>query len=718
MSVSLFSASWYRVGSLKPKLRNQATIFRHVYRGQRWYVLQDLASGRFLRLNAATYRVVALMDGVRTLEDIWQNACSTLGDEAPTQDEILNVLSQLHQANVLLTDRKPDIGEIDQRRKRIDGLKLKQYLANPLAIKFPLWDPDHLLTSLVKLIPAWASRWILPIWFVVLLMGVSGAIVHWDELTQDVSAKIFTPENMLMLWLVYPVLKIIHEFGHGIAIKAFGGSCRELGLMFLVLIPIPYVDASQATALTSKRQRMLVGMAGMMVELFVASVAIWLWAWASPGATKAMLNQVVILAGLTTILFNANPLIRFDGYYVLSDWLEMPNLGQKANQYVGYLINRHVFRVQDGLTAPDVTPSEANWLLGYAISSFSYRMLIAVAIILMIAGQLFFVGVLLAFWAAYSMLILPVARLVRFLTDDPVLEGRRNRALAISGSGAFVMLLFVFFVPAPSWISTEGVIWMSEESRVRAPTPCFGETLFVQHKQHVRTGDKLLSCVDPEVGAQYAGLVARVQEMEVRLALANTKDRVQYQMVEAEVTHHKKKLDDVTRRSEEMDITSPVDGEFVMSSPADFPGSFFNRGDVMGYVLDPERFTLLTVVAQGDVDLVRNRTQRIELRSVSRIWEMFPASISREVPAASNELPSLALSIEGGGTIGLDPSSRKEDGPRTLASLFQFEISFDNAAAPKTLGNRIYVRFVLQPEPLAGQWFRSLRQIFLKRFEV
>lgn len=689
---------------------------RHIYRGERWYVLQDLASGRFLRLNPAAYRVVTLMDGARTLEDIWQNACMTLGDEAPTQDEILQVLSQLHQANVLLTDRKPDIEELGQRRQRIKKLKLKQYLANPMAIRFPLLDPDKALTRIASLLPP--GRWILYTWFVVLLAGIGMVAMNWDELTQDVTSRIFTPENMLIMWLVFPVLKAIHEFGHGLAIKAFGGSCHEMGLMFLVLIPIPYVDASQSTALPDKRQRMLVGMAGMMIELFVASVAIWLWAWASPGVTKALLYHVVILAGATTILFNANPLIRFDGYYVFSDWLEIPNLGQKANKYLGYLVNRHVFGVEEGLKPPHLTPREPYWLLAYALTSFAYRMLISVGIILMVAGQLFFIGVLLALWAAYSMLMLPAMRHIRFLANDPMLEGHRNRAIAISGGCVAVLMSFVLFFPAPSWTSTEGVIWMPEESRVRAPLSCFGETVFARPGQHVRAGDKLMSCSDPEIEAQYLDLRARTQELESRLALANTRDRVQYQIVESELEHYRKKLDDIAERRKTMSIVSPFDGEFVMSSPEDFHGSFLNRGDVVAYVLDQARFTLIAVVPQGEVDLVRNRTHHVELRSVSNVWDMLPARIAREIPAASNELPSLALSLQGGGNIGLDPSAQKGEEPRALVSMFQFEISFDNAVAPGTLGNRVYVRFVLQPEPLADQWYRSIRQLFLKRFAV
>lgn len=716
MVAPLFSSSWYRVAKLKPRLRNQARFVRHTYRGERWYVMQDLASGRFLRFDPAAYRVATLMDGMRTLEDIWQNVCVTMGGEAPTQDEVLNLLSQLHHANVLVTDQKPDIQELDQRRQKIKSMKLRQYLSNPLSLKLPLFDPDRLLTYLAGRVSPVAIKWLLWLWAAVVVSGLAMAVFNWGELTEDMTSRVFTPENMLILWLVFPLLKAAHELGHGLAIKAFGGSCHEMGLMFLVLVPIPYVDASQAVAMQDKRKRIVVGLAGMMAELFIAAIAVWLWSGASPGVFKAFMHQTILLAGLTTLVFNANPLIRYDGYYVLADWLEIPNLGKKANQYVGYLVNRYAFGVREGLSAPHLTPREPAWLVLYAILSFIYRTLLSVAIILMVAGEFFFVGIVLACWAAYSMLILPILHQVRFLSSDALLEGRRKRALLISGGLTAVILLFVFFVPRPAWTNAEGVIWMPDESQVRAPLACFGGRVLVQPGEMVRAGDKLLTCVEPELDAQYTQMEARIHELEARMTWANADDRVQAQIINAELQHFRKKLADLERRRGEMSMSSPHDGKFVMPAPGDFAGRYMERGDVVAYVLDPARFSLITVVPQGDADLVRNRTTRVELRSVDRVWDLLPARITREVPAASNDLPSMALSLQGGGNIGLDPNARQDDVPKALVSLFQFEVKLTGESLPKVLGSRVYVRFVHDPEPIAVQWYRTLRQMFIKRF--
>ncbi|NMG48066.1 PqqD family peptide modification chaperone [Azoarcus communis] len=717
MASSLFSASWYRIAALRPKLRVQARIVRHLYRGERWHVLQDMGSGRFLRLDPTAYRIVALMDGVRTVDEIWQIACAELADAAPTQDEVLGLLAQLHQANVLLTDRPPDFQELDERRKRSRRMRLKQYIGNPLSIRVPLLDPDRFLTRLVSLIPAGFGPWLLPLWMMLVGSGVFVAITHWSELTGDLTARVFTAENMLLLWLAFPLLKGIHELGHGLAIKAFGGSCREMGLMFLLFVPIPYVDASSATAFESKLRRMVVGLAGMMIELGVAALAIWLWTWASPGVGKAFLHQIVVLASITTLMFNANPLLRFDGYYVLADWLEIPNLGQKANRYFGHQLLRHLFRVGDRLTPLRLTPREAPWLLFYSVGSFIYRMFVAVLIVMTVAAHYFFIGVLLAAWAVYTMLLAPLGRQLRFLFSDAILDGHRGRAVGLSVALTGGLLALLTLVPAPSWTHTEGVIWMSEQARVRAPLPCFAAEVLVAPGSRVEQGEPLLRCDDPELDARRRQIAARVAELQARLALAATEGRVQTGIVSAELDYFRGLLSDIDTRFALMTMRSPHAGVFVMDAPGDYPGRYLERGDVLGYVLDPAAFSLIAVVPQGEVDLVRRRTVAVELRSVDRIEQRLPASIVREVPAATRDLPSLALSLQGGGRIGLDPTDSGQS-PRALVPLFQFEIRFSGPSIPQTLGNRVHVRFVHAAEPLASQWYRSVRQVFLKRFAV
>ena len=717
MPKSLFSSSWYRVSPLKPQLRSHAHIIRHSYRGQRWYVVQDLANGRFLRFNPAAYQLISLMDGSRSLDQIWQIACQQLGDEVPTQDEVVNLLAQLHQANLLLTERRPDLAELSQRSHRLQRLRLKQYLTNPMSVKLPLIDPDWLLANLCQRLPLQWLRLLLQIWGILILSGLVIVVLHWQSLTEDLTARVFTSDNMLALALVFPVLKLLHELGHGLALKYLGGHCHELGLMFLVFMPVPYVDASSISAFSNKYHRMLVGLAGMMAELAVAAVAAMAWSVANEGVLKAVLHQVLVLAGLTTLIFNINPLLRFDGYYVLADWLEIPNLGQKANRYLGYLINRHLFGAEQSKEF-ELTPNEAPWLVAYAIFAFVYRLLVTLSIVVLIANKFFFVGVILGFWALFGMIPQPLLRQVRYLLYSPVLNGHRFRASLVTAIPLVFLIGFIILVPVASWTQSEGVIWMPLQSQVRAQQTCFGNRLLEDPGGFVQQFQALAECKDSELDARYRELRARTAELQSRLRLAVSQDLVQAQIVRSEIEHHNKTLVDIDTRLQQMRITAPHAGRFVMQAPADFPGQFIERGQTIGYVLDPALFTLLTVVPQGAVDQVRNHTQRVELRSADRIHELLLAKVSREVPAATHELPSLALALQGGGDIGLDPRNTQQNTPQALNALFQFELKFIGESRPQALGSRVYIRFVHDPEPLARQWYRLLRQEFLRRFSV
>ncbi|ULX56238.1 PqqD family peptide modification chaperone [Ectothiorhodosinus mongolicus] len=714
----LFSTSWYRVADAVPRLRTQARVFRHVYRGEVWHLVQDLGSGKFLRLNPAAYHVVALIDGVRPLEEIWQHACEALGEEAPSQDDVIHLLGQLHQANVLVSNRLPDIEELEERRERNWKQRLKQYIANPMALRFPLIDPDRFLTRLMPLFPRWALPWMLLVWLALVGMGLFLTLRHWGDITADITRLIFTPEYVLMLLIVFPLLKAIHEIGHGIAIKLFGGQCHEMGMMLLVLMPIPYVDASHATAFLNKYQRILVGGAGMMIELAIASVALWLWTMAEPGLMRVFLHEVVLVAGVSTLLFNINPLLRLDGYYMLSDWLEIPNLGQKSNRYFGHVLKKYVLRAKKHLNPPETEHGEAPWLFSYSVLSFLYRMFIVTVIVLFVAQQLFFIGMLLAAWAIYMMLVLPLGKSLKAAWFDPALAEKRGRLVSASTGFVLVMAYLILLVPLPAATAVEGVTWMSERSQLRAPASCFGLQVLANPGPVMR-GQPLVVCEDELLDMALAELQAKRDEHLADLARADRQDRVLAMNIREELAYTEASIADLQRRLANLEVLSPHAGRFVLASRRDFVGRFWQRGDIMGYVVDPERFTLMVVVPQRDANRVREDLRKVSLQAADTPGRLHSARLVREVPAATDELPSMALSLQGGGRIGVNPQPDSEGMPRALQQLFVLELTLDDPEPISAfLGQRVHVRFAHSPEPLGRQIYRVVRDVFAERFLI
>lgn len=717
MSDSLFSNSWYRVAGIHPRLRGHAQIHRHLYRGKTWYVLQDHSTGKFHRFSPVANLVIGLMDGRRSLQEIWDIACNRLGDEAPTQDDVISLVAALHGADVLQTDAPPDIAELHERKTKQDRAKLMQYIKNPLSLRVPLVDPERFLDRIAPL-TRFAFSWVGGlVWLAVVGWATVLAGAHWNELTRDVTDRIFSAENLLLIGLVFPVAKLIHELGHAAAVKAGGGEVHEMGLMFLVLMPVPYVDASAASGFRDKRTRMLVGAAGMLVELFIASLALFVWLHVQPGALRAVAYNVMLVAGISTLVFNANPLLRFDAYYILGDYLEIPNLGQRANNYLGYVVKRFIFGIKDQ-APPQATPGEKAWFIFYSITSFFYRIFVSLSIAIMVAGKAFFIGVLVALWSLYLMVVQPLATRIAWLVSGTELGKRRSRALAITGLALAVLGAVVTWVPAPAWTRTEGVAWAPEDAGVRTSTEGFVERVVAVPNRPVRKGDVLVVTRDEELAVRVKVLEAQLTEQQARHTAA-VRDRVQASLLEEEIAHMRERLAAARKREAELVIRSPADGTFVMADVQDAPGRFVRRGELLGYVMDFSRVTVRVVIPQSEVDLVRKMTRRVELRTVERIPEIVLATVVRAAPQATDQLPSLTLSASGGGEISLDPSrSEGSADVKAASTLFLFDLEIADRSAIRALGSRIYARFEREPEPLGTQWYRATRRLLLEKFNV
>jgi putative peptide zinc metalloprotease protein len=386
MEKTLFSNSWYRVAELKPFVRSHTEIHRHSYRGKVWYVLQDHANGRFHRFSEESYLLIGLMNGKRSLQEIWEATCEKLADDMPTQDEVIALLSQLNKADLLQSDISPDMASLNRRSRKDRKAKFMNTIRSPLSIRVPILDPDRFLEKTKGIVAPFFTVPALIAWMIIVFTAAVLAFVHWNELTTNLADRVLALENILLFWLIYPLIKAAHEFGHAYAVKRWGGEVHEMGLIFLVFIPIPYVDATAATAFREKRQRIAVGAAGIAIELLIASLAMFLWLNVGAGALRSAAFNVMLVAGVSTLLFNGNPLLRFDSYYVLSDLLEIPNLGTKSNRYLGYLAQRYLAGNENAEfhLADD---REARWLVFYGLASFVYRIFITLQIALFVAGD-------------------------------------------------------------------------------------------------------------------------------------------------------------------------------------------------------------------------------------------------------------------------------------------------------------------------------------------
>lgn len=715
MSDTLYSASWYRVAQVRPRLRPHAHIHRHVVRGQVWYVLQDRASGHFHRFTPVANFFIACMDGQRTVQAIWDLAVQRMGDELPSQDDVIKLMSDLYRADVLVFDASPDNREHQQRQRKHKRQKWKQYIGNPLSLRIPLFDPDALLTSLCRWSrplwgwPAWA------LWLALVGWGLTLAALHWPALTSNTADQVFSLDNLLILGVAFPVVKFVHELAHGLIVKARGGEVREMGVMLLLFMPVPYVDASAASAFPDKRWRALVGAAGMLADLATGALALWAWTLLEPGLWRAAAFNAILISAASTLFFNGNPLLRYDGYYILADWIEVPNLGQRANQYIGYLLQRYGFGLE-GVVSPVTAPGERGWLAGYAVASFAYRMFMMVMIALLVAGQFFFIGVVLALWSVASMLLWPVAKKLQFLFTSPRLREHRMRAVLVVGLPTLAITSLLLLWPVSSTSHVQGVVWTPEAGQVRAGTEGEVLRLLAAPNAPVQKGQALLEIQDATLRMREAALLAQLEEAVARRAAARVEDRVRTDLLEQQLISVEAELQTVRSHMANLILRAPRAGVFVLEKGSSLPGHFVKRGQLLGHVVDHRQPVVRAVVTQADVAQVTAGIVSVQVRTRNQTGRILSARVIRQVPSATDELPSASLSLAGGGSIGVDPG--RPGGNKALETLFLVDLALPAGEDLGALGSRVHVRFTHASEALGLQWWRAARRVVLAHLGV
>jgi putative peptide zinc metalloprotease protein len=702
---------WQRIAGARPRLNPHIVIRRQFYQGELWYLLQDTISERHFRLTPGAYQLISRFDGARTLETIWQQAQQSMG-HAPEQQAFIRLLMQLKGAGVLMEGPESEALKLLERRKQ-QRPWLRQ-LRNPLSLRLPLWDPDKALNKLMPWVRPLFSRIGMGLWLLLVLSGLLQAMVHWQAISGNVTSQLLATDNLLLMGTVYLLMKLFHEAAHGFVTKHWGGEVHQVGVLLLALIPMPYVDASAANGFSEQRARMAVGAAGVMAELLLATLGLWLWLATGPGWLNAAAYNMMLIGGLSTLLVNGNPLLRFDGYYIFADLIDIPNLSIRANRYLGYLLQRYLFGLEDA-DSPAQSDWERGWFFSYGISAFFYRLFVLFVIILFVAERYPLVGQAIALWALAGLVVLPLVRQINFLFTSQRLAKRRKRALLVTTLIIGLLSMILFVVPAPYATYAEGIVLPPEGSEVRAGAHGELARLLAQPDGHVTQDQPLAAMEDPFLQTDLKRLAGRLHALRAEhVSLVSGHKDVKAEILLDEIGLVETEIAQKQEQAARLKLRSPAEGTFVVQQPGDLPGRFLHQGDLIGYVLDDRQAEVRVAISQEAIGLVRHATQAVEARYANRPAETVPIKLLREIPESRQRLASPALGSLGGGEFTLHPEDK--DGMRPLEAVFELRLQLERPIA--RLGERIIVQFEHHPLPLGWQWYRSLRQMFLKRFNL
>ena len=367
---------------LTTRVRADLSAKRTYYLGRSYWIVKDPVGMKYFRFQDEEYFILKNLDGTKSLETIKEEFEAEFPPQKITLEEIQSFVGQLHQSNLIVAN-VPDQGhELLKRRKKRRRQEILGACSNILAIRFKGVDPNRFFD---KLLP-WV-RWMfhpVVLWGCLLLMLSALLLVgiEFDHFRAKLPEfkQFFGPGNLLLLSVTLFFTKVLHEFGHGLSCKVLGGECHELGVMILVLTPCLYCNVSDSWMLPSKWKRAAIGVAGVFVECTLAAICTWIWWFTKENMLHYICLNVMFLSSVSTIIFNINPLLRYDGYYILSDILEIPNLRQKATKIMSQKASEW-FLGMEPQEDPFLPKRNQFWFALFTVASVAYRWVVMTSIL-------------------------------------------------------------------------------------------------------------------------------------------------------------------------------------------------------------------------------------------------------------------------------------------------------------------------------------------------
>ncbi|MDB5839855.1 MAG: hypothetical protein JWQ23_1807 [Herminiimonas sp.] len=706
---ALFSPYWYRVAHLRPRLRAQVQVQRQKHRDQVWHQLADASSGRRHRLNQEAWRFVGCLDGRLTVGEVWDAIAHSHGDQALTQDEAIRVLEQLSSAELLQCDLPPDIEALfRQKDKRV---RRQRWAAlNPFSLRVRLFDPTRFLNRFDPLLPRLFSRTALVLWLMLVIPALLTAARYWPEMKAFGLAHADSPRFLLIAWFAYPLIKALHEAGHALAVRRWGGEVHNVGFTVFVLVPVPYVDASAASGFVQRSRRAVVSAIGIMIELLIAALALYVWANVQPGPVRDAAFVVMLIAGLSTIVFNGNPLLRFDGYFLLCDLIDVPNLDQRSRTWWVTFFQRSLFGAD--VPALPLAAGERKWMVLYAPLAWGFRLSLGIQMMLWGAGKSAVLGLLFAIAFVAFMLIGPM-RVIGRLGMRLLRSGERPRTRLAVAAATAALVLAAGLLPLPFGTTAQAVVWLPEQAQVRAGTEGVVREVRVRDGDAISAGQILAVLEDPDLLARQAEAGSRLSALRTEQYGALRNSRSQALGMEQAIAHAEAEVARLEERAAQLTIRSDVTGRMVIVRQDDLPGAFLRKGALLGYVMAPGAPMVRAVVPHADAALVRERTRSVSVRLDDNANVAVTALLRRDVPAASLKLPSAALSDRNGGAVVTDPADNEH--LRTLEPFFMFDLDLPETQLQR-IGGRAWAYFDFGRSPLVSQWTHSLRQLLIQHF--
>lgn len=712
-------------------------IARRIYhREEANWVIKDPISLQYHRLQEAQYSVLQLLDGDRSLETIRKELRKQFPTLHVALADVQSLVTDLHRKGLVFSKRPGQAPTLIERDRAVRHQKIKNTLRSFLFLKLPGWDPEWTLSKLYPLV-RWMFRPAVVAFclaFVAASLILFGVQFEQFRKTMPEFQQFFAWPNLLYLWLTIGLCKIAHEFGHGLACKHYGGECHEMGMMLLVFSPTLYCDATDSWMLKNKWHRIIIASAGMYVELLISAFAIFLWWNTENGLIHHLCLNVFLVTSLSTIIFNANPLMRYDGYYIFSDLVEIPNLRTKATKMLKDKFAWYCLGIE---SKPDPFEPETgrNWLAGYAVAAAAYRILVLSGILLFLytflkPHGLQSLGIALAVFSAGGMIValfMGIYQILKTPRSEPMSYRKLTVTLLVLAGliAAGLMIRFPLHGEAPFLVEPQ------DGKDVLVVTPGRLIKLHVKPGDPVKRGQLLAELENTEIDDRIEELVLDREITTKRLAsFRSLQNQAGEQLTLLHLKNIAIQLKDLDNQRQQLKLVAPCDGTVV--APTHVPEQFITDTSQplprwTGTPLNPRnagcyldrRTHLLTVapseklVAVAYVDQAQRNElavgQSVELKFDHLPTDIFDSSVT-EISQREREFAPPELSNKYGGELATVTDSQGRE--RLSSRAYPATVPLDGDSSLFRSGMRGRARIVLARRTGAEWVWRKLRQTF------
>ena len=683
-------------------------------RGEMIYRIEIPSQHKFYRVGYEEYVFISLLDGKTTIPQACGLAAAKLGSRAPTATQATAIQRWLlkNKLAYLPQDSPPT------RSRTASDESKKKFLANlnPFWMKVPIGHSDRLLLPIVRQLRWLFSPIAVLIAMITMLAGLGTLLANWSALSES-SVEIFDVSNWAWLIGIWVVLKMVHELAHAIACDRQGGEVSEFGVVFVLFAPLAYVDVTSCWRMTARWPRIVVAAAGMYIELLIAAIAMLFWVNTDSPQTQFLLYNIILMAGLSTIVFNANVLMRFDGYFILADLVDIPNLFSESTSEVKRLASRFVFG-QRGKPCKFV--GWRLWFLRcYGVAAVVWKVLICVTLGITAATMFAGAGIAIAAFGIVTWVGSPLKQFLKYSSQIFARDFPRFLRGCVISSALVALAIGTFcWLPIPTSVTVPAVVRFFPETLVRSATDGFVRSVHVTDSMQVKAGDLLMVLENPELKSELKTLEIALAQNEYRQRGAIGEQDASAQLVFQEIQNSlREQISQIKRKSRGLNLVAQRDGQVIGRNLQQLVGKYIREGDALMVIASESEKELVAVVHQERVEEVRAETgNEVPIRSVS--YRDVHGRLDRVEPRATIRLPEPSLSATQGGPLAVRQASHDEsiqdtDEVRLLEPHFPARIKLDpDTAAKLPAGMRMQASIGYRRDSIVQRVSQGIRRLW------